>query len=258
MEMCYYCSMQVEITNNPKHLLFADGSALGNPGPGGWGTVLVLESVRVMEMGGNLPYTTNNRMELFAIISGLRRIEHESGDVMIFTDSKYVHKGATEWAEGWKKRNWKTMAKTEVGNRELWEELLALLAERKKFGLVSWTHVPGHSGILGNERCDEIATAFAKGEQPELYEGDLAEYAIDILNVTVDEAVAVKRSAARAHSRAKAYSYLSLVNGVTMRHQTWAECEMRVKGKPNVKYKKALSPEDESAILRTWGITNLE
>ncbi len=249
--------MQSEMTNNRQHLLFADGSALGNPGPGGFGVVLVLESVRVMEMGGRAAHTTNNRMELFAVITGLTRIAHESGDVMIFTDSKYVHKGATEWAAGWQARNWKTMAKTEVGNRELWEELLALLTERKKFGLVSWTHVPGHSGILGNERCDEIATSFAKGEQPELYEGDLAEYAIDILNITVDEAAALKRSAARAHSRAKAYSYVSLVDGVAKRHGTWAECEMRVKGKPNVKYKKALSPSDESAILRTWGITNL-
>jgi ribonuclease HI len=192
-------------------------------------------------------------MELMALKQGLERIREESGDVTIYTDSKYVHKGATEWSQGWKKRGWITMAKTPVENRDLWEEALLLIDDRKKWGKFFWKHVPGHSGMAGNERCDEIATAFAKGALPELFEGDLGDYAVDILNITIDEEKSAERSVARAHGRAKAYSYLSLVGGVAKRHTTWAECEARVKGKPGVKYKKAVSKEDEAAILASWG-----
>ena len=241
------------------HLLFTDGSSLGNPGPGGWGTVLVLSGGRVMEMGGATVHTTNNRMELFALIEGLKRMQNEPGDITVFTDSKYVHKGATEWAPGWKRRNWVTMAKTPVENRDLWEEALTLLEHRKKVGHVAWTHVPGHSGIAGNERCDEIATGFAtsvrtKGELPLLYEGDLADYVVDILNITIALGAREKRSASRAHGRAKAYSYLSLVDGKLMRHLTWGECEQRVKGKSGVKFKKTLSRLDEERVASSWGV----
>lgn len=237
------------------HLLFTDGSSLGNPGPGGWSAILVLQSGYVVEMGAGVKHTTNNRMELTGVIEGLRRIAEESGDLTIFTDSKYVHKGATEWAAGWKRRGWKTLAKTDVENRDLWEEALTLLEDRKKFGHIIWKHVPGHSGMAGNERCDEIATGFAKEDLPGLFEGELGDYAVDILNITIDETKSQKRSDDRARSRVKAYSYLSFVNGVAKRHTTWADCEARVKGKPGVKYKKAISKEDEDMILRSWGVT---
>lgn len=235
------------------HMLFTDGSSLGNPGPGGWAAILVLQSGYVVEMGAGLKHTTNNRMELTGVMEGLRRIAEESGDLTIFTDSKYVHKGATEWAAGWKRRGWKTMAKTDVENRDLWEDALALLLDRKKFGHIAWKHVPGHSGMAGNERCDEIATGFAKEDMPGLFEGELGDYAVDILNITIDEAKSEKRSLDRARSRVKAYSYLSFVDGIAKRHMTWPECEQRVKGKAGVKYKKAISREDEQTILRSWG-----
>jgi ribonuclease HI len=241
--------------HNTKHLLFTDGSSLGNPGPGGWGAVLLLLGERVIEMGGSAKHTTNNRMELLALIEGLKRMKDESGDLMIFTDSKYVHKGATEWVAGWQRRGWKTMAKTDVENRDLWETALLFLDTRKRSGRIMWTHVPGHSGIVGNERCDAIATGFAKHDDVQLFEGDLGDYTIDILNTTVDATKAAARSLAKTHSRAKAYSYLSLVGGVAMRHHTWAECEQRVKGKSGVRYKKALSSEDERAILKSWGVS---
>lgn len=235
------------------HMLFTDGSSLGNPGPGGWAAILVLARGYVIETGAGEKHTTNNRMELLGVIEGLRRLALESGDLTIFTDSKYVHKGATEWADGWKRRGWKTMAKTDVENRDLWEDALVLLADRKKFGKILWKHVPGHSGVAGNERCDEIATGFAREDLPGLYHGELGDYAVDILNIAFDEEKSQKRSEDRARSREKAYSYLSLVGGVAKRHTTWPECEKRVKGKSGVKYKKALSPDDESAILRSWG-----
>lgn len=239
--------------NNKKHLLFTDGSSLGNPGPGGWGAVLVIAGGYVVELGGYDPHTTNNRMELLALIEGLKRLADEWGDVMVFTDSKYVHKGATEWSFGWKKRGWLTVNKQPVENRDLWEEALALLEARRKIGTVSWTHVPGHSGIAGNERCDEIATEYAKEDALGLFEGDLEDYAIDILNIAVDTKTAEKRSAARAHSRTRAYSYLSLVDGVAKRHLTWPDCEKRVRGRSGVKYKKTISPDDERRILLSWG-----
>ena len=252
-----------------EHLLFTDGSSLGNPGPGGWGAVVVSKNDygdpkgRVTEIGGGAKHTTNNKMELTALIEGLSRLGDEKGELMLYIDSQYVIKGATEWSHGWKKRGWITMGKTPVENRELWEELLELLEARKKFGKIIWQYVPGHVGVEGNERADQIATGFARlradtrgqaaGEQVELFEGDLSDYAIDILNIAIDNTKAENRSASKSRSRAKAYSYLSLVNGVAKRHLTWAECEKRVKGKSGVKYKKALSREDESAILRSWG-----
>lgn len=243
-----------------EHLLFTDGSSLGNPGPGGWGVVVVSKNDygdpkgRVTEIGGGVKHTTNNKMELTALIEGLGRLGDEKGTLTIYIDSQYVIKGATQWSHGWKKRGWITMGKTPVENRELWEELLLLLEVRKKFGKIIWQYVPGHVGVEGNERADQIATGFAAGEQMELFEGGLSDYAIDILNIAIDNTKAQSRSASKNRSRAKAYSYLSLVNGVAKRHLTWAECERRVKGKAGVKYKKALSREDESAILRSWGV----
>jgi ribonuclease HI len=237
-----------------EHLLFADGSSLGNPGAGGFGAVLVLGGNYVVELGGGVPYTTNNKMELTAVMRGLARLKKESGDITILTDSRYVENGATKWVFGWIKNGWVTANKTPVENRELWEELHALLVERKKMGTVTWTHVPGHSGIPGNERCDEIATGFAKKDIVGLYDGPIDDYTIDILHIAVDSTKSGARSASREHARAKAFSYLSLVDGVPKRHMSWAECEARVKGKSGVKYKKALSSADEQTILGGWNV----
>lgn len=241
-------------TDEKRHLIFTDGSSLGNPGPGGWGAVIVLDGNRVIELGGWQHRTTNNRMELTALIEGLRRLVGEPGDVAIYLDSAYVMNGATRWSEGWKRRGWKTATKTDVEHRDLWEELLRLLHDREKFGRIIWNLVPGHAGIAGNERADAIATAFAAGERPELFSGSLADYAVDILHVAVDTRKLDLRKASKSRARAKAYSYLSLVNGRVMRHATWADCERRVKGKPGAKYKKTLSAEDERMILRSWGM----
>ena len=244
------------------HLLFADGSSLGNPGPGGWGTVVVLSKQHVVELGGFEKHTTNNRMELTGLIEGLRRLEEESGDLTIFTDSKYAHMGSTQWAEGWKRRNWQTMAKKDVENRDLWEILLAQLEDREKFGNITWKHVPGHSGIAGNERCDVIATSYArlhadtrgqaKEDEPGLFDGEIGDYAVDILNISIDEEALEKRKAGKERAKIKAYSYVSLVDGKVMVHKTWAECEARVKGK-KAKFQKVASKEEEIALVKKWG-----
>ena len=248
-------SMEVNIEDSMEdfdgHLLFADGSSLGNPGPGGYGTVVVLNKKHIVELGGFEKHTTNNRMELTGLIEGLKRLEEESGDLTIFTDSKYAHMGSTQWAEGWKRRNWQTMAKKDVENRDLWEIILPLLEERKKFGHITWKHVPGHSGIAGNERCDVIATSYAKEDEPGLFDGVIGDYAIDILNISIDEQALEKRKAGKARAKIKAYSYVSNVDGKVMVHKTWAECEARVKGK-KAKFQKVASKAEEEALVAMW------
>ena len=111
----------------------------------------------------------------------------------------------------------------------------------------------GHVGTPGNERCDEIAVAFAAQSAIELYDGALAGYDRPLLEVPSETAVPERRSSSST-PKAAAYSYLSVVGGVPMRHSTWADCERRVKGQPGARFKKSANAADESAILRGWGI----
>lgn len=234
-------------------VIFTDGSSLGNPGPGGYGCVIVFQQLdEIVELGGNKTKTTNNEMELSAAIAGLSHSVFNTADVEIFTDSSYVINGITKWVHGWEKNGWQTLAKQEVANKALWENLISLVREREKHSKVTWNYIPGHVGVIGNERCDEIATSFAGGKQVSLYRGKLSTYGRDVLNFTIDETLKQEKSEKRAKSNAKAYSYLSIVDGVAMRHMTWAECEARVKGK-KAKFKKSISQEDEKNILHEWG-----
>jgi ribonuclease HI len=235
------------------HIIFSDGAALGNPGPGGWGTVVLLSKKIIIELGGGEKHTTNNRMEIMALLQGLRRIEGEHGDVLCCTDSQYVINAVTKWIHGWKKNGWMTSAKQPTLHRELFEEIDERILAHKKYGSIHFKYVPGHVGVAGNERCDSIATAFARKEEPELFNGKLADYAIDILNVGIDATAQEKRQSTKKRT-GPAYSYLSLVDGKAQKHATWAECEARVKGKSGVKYKKAMSANEEREILHSWGI----
>ncbi|HKJ71287.1 MAG TPA: ribonuclease HI [Gammaproteobacteria bacterium] len=131
--------------------LFTDGACRGNPGPGGWGALLRFNG-RERELYGFEPETTNNRMELTAAIRGLEALKRPCS-VDLTTDSEYLRKGVTEWMANWKKRGWKTASKKPVANRDLWEELDALLARHEvRF---HWTR--GHSGHPENERADALA-----------------------------------------------------------------------------------------------------
>ncbi|RMD52328.1 MAG: ribonuclease HI [Nitrospirae bacterium] len=132
-------------------LLYTDGACKGNPGPGGWAAILIYGKKR-LEISGASGYTTNNRMELTAIIEGLRRLKYPCR-VIIYTDSQYVMKGITEWVKTWQKRGWKTCKKRDVLNRELWQALLKELSRHE----VEWRWVKGHSGNVENERCDLLA-----------------------------------------------------------------------------------------------------
>jgi ribonuclease HI len=224
--------------------IFTDGAAKGNPGPGGYGAVLSFGD-NVLEIGEGKILTTNNEMELRAVVEALKQVPDSIKEVSIYTDSKYVVQGATGWIFGWMKSGWQTKAGTDVSHQELWQELAALL---KKVS-VDWHKVPGHVGIIGNERADTIASQLGEGKQVELYSGTRAAYGYDIENVSYDEKKATERSEARQRQGAKAYSYVSRVDGVVETHETWKECEDRVKGKKGVRFKKALSAEEESEII---------
>jgi ribonuclease HI len=249
--------------------IFTDGSSRGNPGPGGWGAVLVIGSEnillasQVIELGGYESDTTNNRMEIMAAIEGLRKASELFGNlpkgsedpksavaVTVFTDSAYVINGITKWVKDWQAKGWMTLQKKPVVNRDLWEKLLAAAAAKEISGKISWKQVGGHVGTVGNERCDEIATMFADKNDPQLFSGPFSDYKIkNILDISVDHDAAAKKSAAKERSNAKAYSYVSSVGGIVQTHATWAECGARVKGKNGTRFKKAISPSDEKAII---------
>jgi ribonuclease HI len=233
-------------------ILFTDGAAKGNPGPGGWGAIVVTPEHHVTELGGGSPHTTNNKMELGGAIAALRHVADRSDPVAIYTDSTYLIQGITQWVWGWRKRGWRTAQGTDVLNRDLWEELSALTGARPR-GSLDWRWVRGHIGTPGNERCDEIAVAFAAQSPVELYDGPLTGYSRPVLDVPDDTEVPKRRSSSSTPKTA-AYSYVSVVGGVPMRHSTWADCERRVKGQPGARFKKSASAADETAILRGWGV----
>jgi len=140
---------------------YTDGACSGNPGPGGWGTVVYFNDGSVYEMGGVETPSTNNRMELLAAIEALKvlKASGQNQAVTLYTDSEYVINGITKWIKGWKKKGWKTAAGKAVLNQDLWETL-----DQLNLPLVDWQHVRGHSGNEGNERCDAIARAFSLGK----------------------------------------------------------------------------------------------
>ena len=135
-----------------KHVdLYTDGACSGNPGPGGWGALLIYGETQKTFSGG-AKETTNNQMELTAVIEGLKKLK-VSCHIHIYTDSKYVLEGATKWLSGWKKNNWKKADKKPVLNQELWQELDTELQKHE----VEWTWVKGHAGHEQNELVDQLA-----------------------------------------------------------------------------------------------------
>ena len=138
--------------------IYTDGACSGNPGPGGWGTVVYFEGGGIQELGDRSPATTNNRMEMQAAIGGLEYYiaSGQKEGILLYTDSEYVKNGITKWISGWKKKGWKTAAGKDVLNKDLWEKLDELHSSK-----VEWRYVKGHSGDEGNERCDVIARSFS-------------------------------------------------------------------------------------------------
>ena len=154
-----YCGGQETVAGAKKDILppmkkvtlYTDGACSGNPGPGGWGAILTF-SEHERELSGGEADTTNNRMEMMSVIEGLRALK-DGCEVHIYTDSKYVLQGMTEWIDGWIKKGWKTASKKPVKNADLWQELL----DAAKPHTLHWNWVKGHSGDPMNERADQLA-----------------------------------------------------------------------------------------------------
>lgn len=235
-------------------IVYTDGACSGNPGPGGWGAVVVLECKEVAELGGGEPATTNNRMEMSGVIGALAFVAGRAGHLTIFTDSTYVIRGITQWVWGWKRNSWKTADGKEVSNQDLWQKMFDFVQGRKSLGEIQWHYVRGHCGTPGNERCDEIAVAFAKGGGLSLYRGSVSSYDLDILTLPTTEALSDMKSKTKVAEKARVHSYLSVLGGIVYRHKDWPSCERRVKGKSGAKFKKSTSAANEKEILKSWGL----
>jgi len=131
--------------------IYTDGACRGNPGPGGWGALLIM-GAHEKELSGAESLTTNNRMELTAVIRALEALKRRV-QARIYTDSEYVRRGITEWLPGWKARGWRTADRKPVKNQDLWQRLEELSAAHD----LEWHWVPGHAGVPGNERVDRLA-----------------------------------------------------------------------------------------------------
>ncbi|KKU81892.1 MAG: Ribonuclease H [Parcubacteria group bacterium GW2011_GWA1_47_8] len=167
-------------------------------------------------------------------------------------DSRYVINGITKWVYAWQKNGWMNSKKEEVLNRDLWEELAGVVSDIQLSGTtIAWNYTPGHAGIPGNDRADEIATTFADGKPTKLFDGARSLYSVD-LGIHTGDAKKIAAKKSKPKSSAKAYSYVSLVAEKFMKHATWAECEKRVKGVTGAKFKKAFSADDERSIEKEW------
>jgi len=231
-----------------KVIIYTDGASSGNPGPGGWGAILKKDN-EVTELGGGNKKTTNNRMEMKAAIEALRKTSTGDG-IDLYTDSKYLINGITQWIFGWLKNDWKTRTNSDVLNKDLWQELYEISKERE----INWIQVSGHAGIKLNNRADQIAVIFSKymteeSEKPDLFEGNESDYEFEVKAPTKEELSVEKTN---SKNKGKAYSYVSLVEEEIKTHKTWDECKKRVEGKSGVKFRKVFNQEEEKQLIDEW------
>jgi ribonuclease HI len=257
-------------------IVFTDGACSGNPGPGGWAFVALRHAPAepfVIEGAGAAPSTTNNRMEMGAVVAFLEHAlegpEASKGSVRVelLTDSTYVIQGVTSWIHGWKKRGWKRADGAAVVNREIWERLDELASNPRL--KLKFRYVRGHSEIPGNERADVLSVAMAKGLDCVPYRGELAGYSGDAFQGFAGDAQAWlhsnqawfedikspgERSKSSSPSKGKgpALGYLSYVDGKLIEHRDWKSCEARVKGKSGARFRKYTSNAEKAEILKDW------
>ncbi len=246
--------MGVIVMNSNEITIFTDGSSRGNPGPGGWGYIAIYPNatgeMRVEEGGGEESPTTNNRMEMMAVIKAFEgfdvyydKAQMAEKTFVVRLDSSYVMKGITAWVFGWEKNGWVTSTKDPVSNVDLWKALMSATRGKK----IEWKLLKGHAGIAGNERCDEIAT----GNGGDLFKGKLSDYHFDPFDITMSGIVGA--SASGKKNKGKAYSYVSQVDGLVMTHKTWEECKRRVDGAKGARFKKALNADEEKELIKSLG-----
>lgn len=233
-----------------KIIIYTDGASRGNPGPGGYSAVIIFPNGKVFELGGREKNTTNNKMELRAILEALRFVElknKEKFPIELFSDSAYAVNGLNGWIYAWEKNDWKTKEGNHVLNKEIWQELFGLNFRLKNFSGLKVFKVGGHSGVLLNERADKLASSFADGENTMLFLGNRNQYEKILSNMKV-----IIKSKNKTKSKEKAFSYISLTDGVLKTHPDWESCEREVKGKSGAKYKKVFSKEEEREVIKEW------
>ncbi|MFZ9856739.1 MAG: ribonuclease HI [Roseiflexaceae bacterium] len=210
--------------------IITDGACSGNPGPGGWATIIVTPDGVVNEFSGSAAQTTNNQMELQAIIVGLQKVDAQTV-VHIHTDSQYVINGITKWIFGWQKNGWRTKDGKSVENQELWRVLIGLTHKN-----VHWHYVKGHNGHVMNERANTLAQQQAKslGSSVTHTQSTLAQTPVNI----------------GAFPR-----YISLVGSEFRQHATWDECKQVVHGVSGARFKKVSSAQELASQRRQWGLT---
>ena len=235
-------------------VIFTDGAAKGNPGPGGWGAIIATPTGQVTELGGGGALVTNNQMEMLAIIEALKFIQRDPTPAAVFTDSSYALNGISSWVYGWRKRGWKKATGEVIANLDLWKQFLELVEKRPSEAKVDWHHVRGHIGTPGNERADDIASDYALKKRPVLYSGPLLRYDHAIHDIPEDTSIPdSSTSSKKKKSTKKPLCYLSYVGGSFEQHPTWKECEARVKGRSGAKFKKAMDAADIEKIKSDWG-----
>ena len=257
--------------------IYTDGSSLGNPGPAGWGSVLLFPDGKVIELGGREKESTNNRMEMMASIMALKEVEKtilrqgsagqrktSAKKIIIHTDSSYLLNGITMWIHAWVKNDWKTKADEDVLNKDLWEILYKVESNLKNKYEVEWVKVAGHAGVHLNERCDAIATSFSANNTTMLFTGTLKDYEKLFGKISVGERSFLKEERSDGEGKTlkrqkdkTAYSYVSAVGEKVVADKTWAECEKRVKGKSGAKFKKVFSKEEEQELVAEWTLKSL-
>lgn len=229
-------------------IIYTDGASRGNPGNAGWGAILMTEE-RVIELAGYSKLATNNQMELLAVQKSLEYANKNFSkyNIFIHSDSAYVINGITSWIYGWQKNNWITSTKKAVENKEYWQKIFSL---KESFQSIDFIKVAGHSGHIFNDRCDELAVAYALGNKIKLYDGKRVGYE-DTLNQ-----ITPSKTKTKTNSK-KVYAYISLVDGKIYSDKTWEVCEKRVKGKSGAKYKKVFSKDEETKLIQDFTLDTL-
>jgi len=243
---------------------FSDGACSGNPGPGGWATILWnVEADLVAELGGREVSTTNNRMEMIAARESMRYFLSQASSksqakLWLVTDSSYFMKGLEDWLPGWKRNNWLKKDGQGVANQDLWMELDELQSEISELEIV---HILGHSGIVENERVDEIAVEFSRGQEKiSLFSGSRQDLPRRGLFETRGKPLKDWLKAIQNHSQTRTAKkssptkapgsyYVSVVDGTVETHTVWSACEKRVKGTSGARFKKVKNELEQREFL---------
>lgn len=211
--------------------IITDGACSGNPGYGGWATIIIHADGTVNEYSGSAANTTNNQMELHAVIVGLQKVDAHA-EVHIYTDSQYVINGITKWVFGWQKNGWRTKDGNDVENQQLWRTLMSLTHKH-----VHWHHVKGHSGHVMNERANTLAQQQARSQRTHT--------AVNRTPPQHDTPVG-----ADVYPR-----YISLVGTDYREHATWEACKQAVHGVSGARFKKVSSAQELAAQRAQWGLS---